>query len=208
MPNWVYNTLHVHGTPDEITKFKADMSQPIVRYTTPDWKDLSTQVREVVDVDFSYMNVISPWDEGISEDEYFATHGFSNGVSSGDTPGNWYNWNNQNWGVKWDCDAGLEADEAEYVSYAFDSPWGPPTPVIEAIAAKYPTMTFSHDYEEEQGWGGEVEYANGVAVYSNFYDIPESHQDYVARDREGSCICAYEDDPTEFYPDCPNYVEA
>ena len=195
MPNWVFNQLHVHGTPDEIAKFKADLSRPIV-----------VSVGEVADTVFSYMNVISPWDQGISESEYFATHGSGPNGMTGNTDGNWYNWNRQYWGVKWDCDAELDNDEATYVSYRFDSPWGPPTEVIDAIAAKYPTMTFSHNYEEEQGWGGEVEYANGVGTVTDMYDIPECHADYVARGQEYSCACAW-GEPEDFYDDCPPYVE-
>lgn len=44
MPNWVYNHLHIHGTPEQIATIKADLSRPIVRYTTPDCPDYKEEV--------------------------------------------------------------------------------------------------------------------------------------------------------------------
>jgi hypothetical protein len=206
MPNWVYNHLHIHATPEQIATIKADLSRPIVSYTTPDWKDLSTQVREVVEVVFSYMNILSPWDQGISEKEYFATHGSGPEGKTGDTAGNWYNWNRDNWGVKWDCDAEIDFDDPEHLSYRFDSPWGPPVPAIDALAKKYPWAMITLSYDEEQGWGGEIEWADGEGTVTEEYDIPMCHADYVARDQEYNCACAW-GEPENFYEDCPPYVE-
>ncbi len=205
MPNWVYNHLHIHGTPEQIATIKADLSRPIVRYTTPDWQKRDEQVREVVDVVFSYMNIISPWDQGISEKEYFETHGFGPEGKTGDTAGNWYNWNNEFWGVKWDCDADLYQDEPEILSYRFDSPWGPPMPVIDTLAKKYPDMSFTLNYEEEQGWGGEVEWYGGQYEVKEEYDIPDSHAENM--ERNDYCWGCDDGDPESMYPDCPDYKE-
>ena len=89
----------------------------------------------------------------------------------------------------------------------FDSPWGPPEPVVNALIAKYGT---DHDvwfsYEEEQGWGGEFEWsaAEQQVATDETWDIPDSHAENM--ERKGYCfLCEtpgeYDDD--EKYFDCP-----
>lgn len=62
---------------------------------------------------------------------------------------NWYDWQTNNWGTKWDIE--LETDEQnEYeLIYSFDSAWTPPIKGIEKISAMFPKLTFWLEYEEE-----------------------------------------------------------
>ena len=62
---------------------------------------------------------------------------------------------------------------------------------------------FFLSYEEESEWGGEIEYLAGEEVSVSEYDSPSSHEDYVDRDRENSCVCGREEDKSEWYDDCP-----
>ena len=72
------------------------------------------------------------------------------------------------------------------------------------MCAKFPHLNFSLSYEEEQGWGGELASDDeGGIVEVESYDIPDSHAEYVKRDREDSCLCAWYEDSDEFFDDCP-----
>jgi hypothetical protein len=50
------------------------------------------------------------------------------------TDGEWYGWNLENYGCKWNCDANdWRRDDEETISFTFDSPWGPPIALYENI---------------------------------------------------------------------------
>ena len=63
---------------------------------------------------------------------------------------NWYDWSNNNWGVKWDCcDVGVteEFGDTEIV-YTFDTPWGPPQEIYNLLVAKFPEVHISWFWDE------------------------------------------------------------
>lgn len=204
MPNWVYNSMNVSGEKTAVEQFIADMSKPILTFKSdPDnkWGHLDGQWEEYSDVVFSFWNIITPTDL----EHYF-------------TKENWYNWNVDNWGVKWDAKLEERAvDQLEVttyesgttaVSYHFETAWGAPNEIFVALAEKYPHLEFDIEWEEEQGFGAEVSIVDGEVSVVREWDIPSSHADYVERDREDSCICYYETDPEEMYDDCPPAIEA
>ena len=80
---------------------------------------------------------------------------------------NWYQWNIENYGCKWDCNGILEesmSGEGE-LYYTFDSPWSPPLEWLKQASAKFPKLKFKLDYREDgmgyMGWAkaskGEIE---------------------------------------------------
>ena len=60
------------------------------------------------------------------------------------------------------------------------------------------------EYEEEQGWGGEILWTEEGSSIVREYDIPNSHKDYVDRDEVDNCICQRDEDEDDWYKDCPN----
>ena len=63
----------------------------------------------------------------------------------------WYEWNIENWGTKWNCDAqdwmkveNPNADEAS-VTFWFDSAWSPPTTLYEFIESEGFSVRASYD---------------------------------------------------------------
>ena len=89
----------------------------------------------------------------------------------------WYNWNCANWGTKWNCgevwhDRTTEQiTEAGTTSYNFETAWSPASPVIEALAKQFPTLTITHRYcEAGMGFAGEVVYERGSFVSRDDYD--------------------------------------
>jgi hypothetical protein len=144
-----------------------------------------------VNADFSFRKFVAPPTENY-EDELTPAGGLIQ---------NWWDWNRENWGTKWDAyDVSVDTSSG---SISFTSAWSPPIPVVEAITTKYPALHFEFSYEEENGWGGEMTFENGELVAEKTWDEPTCHADYVALERVGQCICSYEDDQNEWYEDCP-----
>jgi hypothetical protein len=200
MPNWVYNQVHVHAkTKAQLDKFIAKTTAEIP-YVKQD-ENLPPSVRkenlihvlEYTKTDFSFWNILSPkkslWKE------YWS-------VADSEKPdNNWYNWNNTNWGCKWDANnAEIERDDDTYAVVRFETPWGVPIGIMEALPTKFPSLSFTWAWEEEQGFGGEFEIDRDGIVESESYDIPESHADFEERGR--TCNCDWLDEE-DWYDDCP-----
>jgi hypothetical protein len=64
---------------------------------------------------------------------------------------NWYDWNIENWGTKWDIDpeeiSRNKINERTY-KYYFDTAWAPPYKWLEKVGKLYPTIKFKLKYEE------------------------------------------------------------
>jgi hypothetical protein len=204
MPNWVYNNVSVSGTKETIEAFYEKATA-----THPETFDKETgKVIYTENPEFSFWNFVSPPKEAVESGEYFGTHGFSDGESQGDTPVNWYNWNNENWNTKWDaCDTHSETtinkDGSADISISYSTAWSIPEPVMEAMVKQHPELTFSFSCEEEQGWGAEYSGTDGELSLDKSWDTPDSHADYVERDNEDGCACSDSDYEDDWYSDCP-----
>ena len=88
-------------------------------------------------------------------------------TSPSDKP-NWYDWCLENWGTKWGCyDFGID-DEV----ISFTSAWSPiGDNIIRMFAKDFPSFTYS--WEEEQGYGSEMDYEGGECIMQSDYDCPE-----------------------------------
>jgi hypothetical protein len=185
MPNWVYNGLTIEGSPEQVDKLVEQMNKPFVDYIKPNG-DLAYSVtqRKYVNPIFSFRNIIAPTDLDAyhsqpptkSPDQTFADY---MKFESND----WYNFNNREWGTKWDV-AVAEDDkypttymegpvvngENKVVYYNFETPWSRPMPALEKLSEQYPTLLFTLSYQEETGWGGELEILRGVVISESEYD--------------------------------------
>lgn len=206
MPNWVYNNLSIEGTEEAIAKVKAQLNKPLVKQYGEDEK--ATTYSNPI---FSFWNIIAPPEDKL--EEYFGTHGFADGKKQGESEYNWYNFNNAKWGTKWDVavsdnekfpETEITGESATHISYRFNTAWSPPLPVIEELSAQHPELEITLEYEEEQGWGGEILFTEEGSSVISEYDIPDSHKDFVDRDNEDGCPCANEEDESYWYDDCPN----
>jgi hypothetical protein len=191
MPNHVYNTLTIEA------KNQEDL-------------DAFLQKAKHEDREFSFWNFVTPPQEALDSGEYHAIHGFVEGKDSGNTHNNWYNFNNREWGTKWDAyDVDVLRDVPNQPSYlfAFTTAWAHPYPVFVAITEQHPELEFEFTWQEEQGWGGEAIGVGGVFSITKEYEIPESHADYEETDNLFGCICQSESDQKYWYEDCPKEEE-
>jgi hypothetical protein len=62
----------------------------------------------------------------------------------------WYSWNCEYWGTKWNAYSTELLDSGEYNAVIrFDTAWSPPIPVIEALRDKYPDLHVNGGWVEE-----------------------------------------------------------
>ena len=178
MPNWVFNHLTVKGDSKDIDVVKAQLNSPFSKEHTswnPKTQTLDTATTTYSNPVFAFWNIVRPTDLYT-----YAQQSDPNAdpkvAWSGD---NWYDWNIRNWGCKWDVGIsdnneflGTSMDELKDggVQYNFDTAWSPPSEAIEKLSSQHPNLTFKLYYEEEQGWGAEVEYINGQGKTILEYD--------------------------------------
>jgi Ferredoxin-like domain in Api92-like protein len=82
-------------------------------------------------------------------------HGNTNSTDEEDFPCNWYSWNLQNWGTKWNAYQGsLGQAEDGRAFLKFDTAWSIPYPVMSAFANRF-AIPFEHRYYDEghNFWG-------------------------------------------------------
>ena len=86
---------------------------------------------------------------------------------------NWYDWNRNFWGTKWDA---LEGDcylKDNLYLITFSTAWAPPTPWIEKLAEI--GEPFIHHWLEEQGYGACHSY-NGNETQQINYGIEDAYK--------------------------------
>jgi hypothetical protein len=69
---------------------------------------------------------------------------------------------------------------------------------------------FDGKSEEEQGWGSNWDGIQGE-FSAGYWDIPSSHKDWAnpdTLDNADGCVCGWNDNPNEWYSDCPGRNEA
>ena len=195
MANWVYNSMTVTGPEEDITRFMEVMSRP--RPHKIEQEDGTYTIGVVEDEKpslLSFWNTVAPTDLT----EYFTE------ASSDRNPLNWYVWNIDNWGTKWDAGhAEVSRDSETRVYYNFETAWSSPDAFYVALSEQWPTLDFSVTWEEEQGFGEELEMKDGEVTVLRSWDIPNSHQDFIDQDKEDQCICTWSDDEEEWFDDCP-----
>ena len=54
----------------------------------------------------------------------------------------WYSWNLNNWGVKWDAVRPTSKYDLLTITFSFDSPWGCPEQFVRELSKLYPNATF------------------------------------------------------------------
>ena len=129
MPNWFYFSLNVSGKKEDVQAFVENV------------KGKEGTNYEGREFDFNHF---IPQPEGLydekSEDNIFP---------------NWYNWNIENWGTKWNAsvdDAYLVSDKEGFpYEYHYDmrTAWADPRPVIFKMIEMYPDLDIDISGEEE-----------------------------------------------------------
>ena len=185
MPNWVFNGLTIEGNPEQVKALITQMNKPFIYSITP-VGDLSYDVKQTKYVNpiFAFHNIYNYRDAGITDEQYHAqpprATDFSEAMKF--NTNDWYNFNVREWGTKWDVavseddkypDTNMEeAENGEnyVVHYNFNTAWSVPRQAISKLSAQYPNLLMTLSYEEETGWGGEMEFLRGIIISQSEFE--------------------------------------
>jgi hypothetical protein len=107
----------------------------------------------------------------------------------------WYTYNVENYGCKWNCDAQDWHRDGDTIEFWFDSPWAPPTKLYDQIQEQ--GLTVYAEYLEE-GMGFVGEYIDGdeeTYEFSNVDDLDDIPDHLVENwNLRDSLECFNEDD--------------
>ena len=137
MPNHCFNkvTISVGDADGQNLKVLVDSLKSKENETDFDFNAILPMPPELENVDWSEAEEMND----IIRARYKKEHGSDN----------WYDWRVNNWGTKWNsysCE--LVEQEDDYVMYTFDTAWGPPTGVIEALREQCPDFHISAFFDE------------------------------------------------------------
>jgi hypothetical protein len=149
MPNWCYNTVRISGHGN----YKVEKLMEAVKgkKVEQDGKEYQSP--------FSF-NSIVPMPEDIRDTTSPTRISETNTQEQVDAlqekydVTNWYDWAIKNWGTKWDLNAFHDDTQVDYhedaneVTYRFDTAWSPPQLVHEALVEQYPAVNISWHYDE------------------------------------------------------------
>jgi len=194
MPNWFYFSVNVSGSKEDVRDFVANVQGS---------KKFDTEGSE-----FDFNHFI-PQPENIFRDSLSTDK--ENELASKGIP-DWYNWNNSNWGTKWNAvvDEVIDFDfyhsENPEIIYDMRTAWAFPSPVIEKMLEKYSNLDFIITGEEESNaYGIYIDSANRIwsEEEPDLVDEENNREVYWSSD---SSSWLYLDDDTEvpdsedFYP--------
>jgi len=155
MPNHVYNVISVEGKYADRLKKIAEVG--LCRYYKPMPKELEGFSSPVSIVSEEEYQKALASDDGIMglpmtaqmQSDFIRKYGDDN----------WYKWCNRNWGTKW----GVYDGECDGGRYSFTTAWSTvSSSIIQMLLNDIPDLV--HWWEEEQGFGEEVEFKKGRAI--------------------------------------------
>jgi len=159
MPNWVMNELTcIFQTSEEYNAFKMKANTDALYdsfFPMPEiLGDTTSPNINVENLILEYSKETNSTSMGLTEIinanhprySYLAKNALKNQQAFIETGyHDWYTWNLDNWGVKWDackCKISNDSEESNTITFAFDSPWGTPEHFVRELSKLYPEATF------------------------------------------------------------------
>lgn len=141
---------------EEIEPFGRDICRVLLPYPEP----YKTMDEEAKAFSFFGNNELSKEERQAAEEAYQAKYGHTkDGYNAGG-----YEWCLEHWGTKWGVyEVDFTPATKRGALLSFQSAWSPPSEaVFEALAAKFPNLTFEAEWFE-----GGAGYCGGLTIYSN-----------------------------------------
>lgn len=158
MPNHVYSTITAYGSEPDIIKIKKELKGKE--------KDQHLSFENIIPVP----KHIFQGNLGQKEKEKYGRN-------------NWFDWNCDNWGTKWNAYSQPEDDPKIFgeanslkfikdkentpavITYNFCTAWSPVPKILESLSEKYPSCIFKYAFLDEGGGFSGIEFwHNGVLV--------------------------------------------
>lgn len=118
---------------------------------------------------------------------------------------NWYDWNIENWGTKWNA----YNIELGYNSITFDTAWATPMNVIDKLAEMFPHVIIEHEWaDEDTGHNTGKRILQEDYIEGGYYDNKsnEAYEVYIELKGESNCLGKNNEGNYIHYncDDCPN----
>lgn len=153
MPNWVFNTVTIRGNNKTITEMKEKLNTSYETLYDDIFNEGQQKIVQHNEPIFAFWNIVKPDDMQAYAKQPNNTHL------------DWYNWNCEHWGTKWDAsEPRIEEEVTNKIVYYFETAWAPPDPAIRLLSEQHPNSKITLEYEEEGGWGGKINYEKGWIV--------------------------------------------
>ena len=154
----------IKGRPEELANTTAPNPKPEVRKV----KDLQGNEIEIE----VYRDVINDWEivQASSRGETPPEPILCNNATTAQQQelrrkygsSNWYDWNLENWGTKWDCSESTYSEEDKILQ--FQTPWACPQEIIGEMKLMFPDLKFNGNYADED-FGSNVGYIEDGLLY-------------------------------------------
>jgi Ferredoxin-like domain in Api92-like protein len=138
MPNWFHQTLTITGPAEERERFLAEC------FTN-------------FELDF---HKVVPQPEHIQK----STDGGFMGPDGTNRQPDWYEWNCEHWGTKWNAQNTSITVDANTITLSFSTAWVPPIPVYVELGKKYPQLVFEGDGADFPNFSGTFRIAGDDVV--------------------------------------------
>jgi len=192
------NKLNVSGPPKDVHLFKTKANGPVQSYhdyrsTSGQWpihddvrmRALAESLPEPGPVSVLSFHALYPVPDEVRQLPYDCTQAKRVAEQIGRVCAyGGYTWEANHWGCKWGAsEPELQCEEDSFLSYSFDTPWGPPMEFLKKVSEDWPTLSFEVEYEEPgMGFAGKTEFENGEITLEEEWE-PE----YEDEEEEEDC---------------------
>lgn len=159
MPNWCENDLKISGPKEKIEECLEFIGEEF------DFTKLIPYAEPYVSMDADFPEYSSDDFEEKLEAYKAKWNSEKDGFNSGG-----YEWCVANYGTKWSRGYNVVhyTHPLRGQCVSFETAWTPPTPVIKALAIKFPELTFTHEYFEcGCGFCGGITFQNKEDFYED-----------------------------------------
>jgi len=178
MPNWCWNSLHIEGTKEDVSKFVEAVEG---EKTALDLNKILQSPKELNNIGIQGVINGGPREyRTVDGKEVFLTKEELEDLTKKFGATSWYDWALTNWGTKWNIDDASVTVFEKGASFNFESAWSPPIAAIDKAAELYPELEFSMEFEEDgECFRGTATWSKGEQTSYNCENYePEDDEDY------------------------------
>ena len=154
MPNWCFNRVTFTGSTGDIENLVTQLASETSHFDFNKVIPMPEELRHVASPvqAFKTKAKVDEYNSNVPEGVGQAiTHAKHKALLKKYGHAEWYSWSTEVWGCKWNNGDEVEVnDDSEHgcASYSFDTPWGPPEGIYEALREQFPEVYISWFYDE------------------------------------------------------------
>ena len=172
MPNWVITRIYITGPEDKIKEFEDKVIRLGGEEEVFSFNRINKRPEELGNTQCpppksKKIKVKTLAGEELEIEEIAdcnnATREMCKDLESRFGHNNWYDWNNWNWGTKWDCSESIYSQEDKMLE--FQTAWACPQEILLRMSEMFPDLQFNGSYADED-FGSNAGYITNGGAYS------------------------------------------